>query len=252
MTYGGGETAAVEFSVDRARAVADVGVVGFPDHVAVFRSMWVEDGNSDVDSVETAAGTEAILTGWSELQASAWFFHRQVVSTHNTSAPDVRIVLDTASAFRVDGTGTVYLDAELRSSAVATGAADVAEWVATSEGIEPGDVLEPDPAVPGAYRRSASACSPSVAGVASTEPGVILGTDAAARGTLLALMGIVPVRVTDEGGPILAGDLLVTSPTPGHAMRWTGRDPCLCALVGKALEPLRRGRGRILVLLAAS
>ncbi len=251
ITFAGGETAHIDFTVDRARAIADATVIGFPDHVAVFRSMWVTNGNADVDSVETAAGKEAILGGWSDLEASAWFFHRQYPSTHNTSAPDIRVVLDTSSTFRVDETGTVYADGDLRSAAIATGAADVAEWVSTIGEVEPGDVLELDRATPGVYRRSTMACSPFVAGVASTAPGVILGGAGRAAGdALLALAGIVPVRVTDEGGSILPGDLLVTSSMPGHAMRWAGRGLCPCAFVGKALESLQAGTGVILVLLA--
>jgi len=68
---------------------------------------------------------------------------------------------------------------------------------------------------------------------------------------LLALLGIVPVKVTDEGGPIQPGDLIVSSSTPGHAMRWSGPDPCSCSLVGKALEPMVEEEGVILVLLTA-
>ena len=37
----------------------------------------------------------------------------------------------------------------------------------------------------------------------------------------LAVIGIVPCKVTAEAGPIVAGDLLVTSSTPGHAMKAT-------------------------------
>jgi hypothetical protein len=68
---------------------------------------------------------------------------------------------------------------------------------------------------------------------------------------LLALSGIVPVKVTNEGGPIQPGDLLVSSSTPGYAMRWAGDGPCPCALVGKALGPMMGNRGVILVLLTA-
>ena len=68
---------------------------------------------------------------------------------------------------------------------------------------------------------------------------------------LLALIGLVPVKATGEGGPIHAGDLLVTSSTPGHSMRWAGPDPCSCTLVGKALEPMTGERDIILVLLTA-
>jgi len=91
-----------------------------------------------------------------------------------------------------------------------------------------------------------------VAGVASTDPGVILGIGTnAIEQTLLALTGIVPVKVTNEGGPIRIGDLLVASSTPGHAMRWNGEGGCQCTLVGKALEPMNDERGVILVLLTA-
>jgi hypothetical protein len=96
-----------------------------------------------------------------------------------------------------------------------------------------------------------------VGGVVSTEPGFVLGSPAhyslptPNAQALLALIGIVPVRVTNEGGPIQPGDLLVSSSTPGYAMRWSGPDPCPCVLVGKALQPFTGSRGLILVLLTA-
>ena len=46
-------------------------------------------------------------------------------------------------------------------------------------------------------------------------------------------------------------DVLVASSTPGHAMRPSGDDGCLCTLVGKALEPMTGSGGVILVLLTA-
>jgi hypothetical protein len=66
---------------------------------------------------------------------------------------------------------------------------------------------------------------------------------------LLALVGIVPVKVTDEGGPIRPGDLLVSSSIPVYAMRWDGVGSP--ALIGKALEPMTDETGAILVLLSA-
>ena len=64
----------------------------------------------------------------------------------------------------------------------------------------------------------------------------------------LAVVGIVPCKVTTENGPITVGDLLVTSSTPGHAMKGTDRGRMLGAVVGKALEPLQKGTGIIQVL----
>ena len=64
----------------------------------------------------------------------------------------------------------------------------------------------------------------------------------------LALVGRVPCKVDATYGPIAVGDLLTTSPTPGHAMRCDDRLACLGAILGKALEPLDTGTGVILVL----
>src|SRR5690606_33590563 len=35
----------------------------------------------------------------------------------------------------------------------------------------------------------------------------------------VGITGLIPTKVTNEGGPIRRGDLLVSSSTPGHAMR---------------------------------
>jgi hypothetical protein len=179
---------------------------------------------------------------------------------------------DTPAVFRVDADGNVLADGSFYGQNFLAGAADVAEWVSVSEPVEPGDVLELDPENPGHYRKSRGACSTLVTGVVSTDPGFILGSSsptldsgpwtddsrfptddsrlATEDSALLALIGIVPVKVTDEGGPIKPGDLLVASSTPGYAMHW---DPesgeAQCGLVGKALENLIELKGVILVLL---
>jgi hypothetical protein len=158
----------------------------------------------------------------------------------------------TAAVFRVDSAGRVSADGSFYGSQFLSGSADIAEWVPVSELVEAGDVLELDTALPGAYRPSQTLCSTVIAGVVSSQPGAVLGGTASVEGMApLALSGIVPVKVTDEGGPIQPGDLLVSSSTPGYAMRWASGDPCPCALVGKALEPMGDERGVILVLLTA-
>jgi len=62
--------------------------------------------------------------------------------------------------------------------------------------------------------------------------------------------------VSAENGPVRLGDLLTTSSTPGHAMKAVPKvvegvavyPPV--AILGKALEPLRSGKGMIRVLIA--
>ncbi len=62
----------------------------------------------------------------------------------------------------------------------------------------------------------------------------------------VATSGILPCKVDAAYGAIREGDLLVTSPTPGNAMR--SDNPAQGTVVGKALEPLATGTGLIDVL----
>jgi len=161
---------------------------------------------------------------------------------------------DTAASFRVDLDGNLFADGTIHAEGFEPcgGCADVAEWVAVSGPVSPGDVLEHDPSAPISYRVSQTPCSRSIAGVVATRPCLILGAaEHSPSSAVMALMGIVPVKVTDEGGPIGPGDLLVSSSVAGHAMRWNDSLACPCALVGKALEPMEDEQGVILVLLSA-
>ena len=163
----------------------------------------------------------------------------------------------TAAVFRVDKSGNVYADSAYYGAGFYTGSADVAEWVLVSEQVEPGDVLELDPNHPGQYRKSRGPCSALVAGVVSTDPGFILGSPPATEDSglstpdraLLALVGIVPVKVIDEGGPIKPGDLLTTSSTLGYAKRWNPSMGQKGTFIGKALEAFEKNEGVIKVLL---
>ena len=54
--------------------------------------------------------------------------------------------------------------------------------------------------------------------------------------------------VDADQGAVEVGDLLTTSPTPGHAMRVSDRDAASGAIIGKAMTGLDSGRGLVLVL----
>ena len=154
--------------------------------------------------------------------------------------------------FRVDTNGAVFADGGFSASG-----ADFAESVAVrgprSE-YEPGDVLEIDRAAHRGLTLSRHPYATLVAGIYSTKPGVLASPhaidDAGSRaGEIpLAIVGIVPCKVTTENGSIAPGDLLVTSSRPGYAMKGTDRRRMLGAVVGKALEPLPSGKGVIQVL----
>jgi hypothetical protein len=91
-----------------------------------------------------------------------------------------------------------------------------------------------------------------VAGAGDYRPGIVLGAHkaSAANQVQIALIGRVSCKVDASFAPIAVGDLLTTSPTPGHAMKATDPDRTFGAVIGKALRPLRSGQGLIPVLVA--
>ncbi len=131
---------------------------------------------------------------------------------------------------------------------------DVAEWVESGLPLEPGTVVVVDARVANGVRPSSAAYDVGVAGTVSAQPGVLLGERGPTK-SLVAQSGRVRVKVDARYGAIKAGDLLVTSPTPGHAMVSKPVKVKGAAMhrpgtiLGKALEPLAQGRGEILVLL---
>jgi hypothetical protein len=122
--------------------------------------------------------------------------------------------------------------------------ADLAERIPASEPLQPGEVVEIDPSAPGRFRRVRTARSPLVVGVISTAPAITMNGLPGDGRPLLALAGIVPVRVNDENGSIQPGDLLTASSTPGEAMR-AGPNPPPGTVIGKALGGLAAGHGSV-------
>jgi hypothetical protein len=66
----------------------------------------------------------------------------------------------------------------------------------------------------------------------------------------MAMVGIVPTKVSAENGPIRRGDLLVTASRPGYAMKGTDHTRMMGAVVGKAMGSLDSGLGVIEVLVS--
>mgnify|MGYP005856098933 CR=1 FL=1 len=153
--------------------------------------------------------------------------------------------------FRVTSNGNVTADGAFHG-----GGADFAEMIskeAPDRIYEPGDVLVISPRVDRAVTLSTKPYSKNVIGVYSTKPGFIGRPydieDAVKFSSDLpvAIVGIVPVKVTAENGPIYRGDLLTTSSTPGYAMKAT--EPLPGTILGKAMGQLLSGKGIIEVLL---
>jgi|GEM_PF-2142439 len=132
---------------------------------------------------------------------------------------------------------------------------DVAEWVPASEQLPAGTVVVLDSTKSNQVTSSSVSYDTRVAGVVSEQPGIALGEKSNGK-VLVATTGRVRVKVDATKGPIHVGDLLVTSDVSGFAMKSEAVNlggvqfhrPG--TLIGKALEPLEKGKGEILVLLS--
>ncbi|MFH1684023.1 MAG: hypothetical protein ABIA67_03990 [Candidatus Margulisiibacteriota bacterium] len=128
------------------------------------------------------------------------------------------------------------------------GKIDLAENIETNDpGLIAGDVVIIDPGDKNKVKLSNKPYDTLAAGIISTDPDYTMGANIK-DGKPVALAGRVPCKVSAENGPIEIGDLLTTSSTPGHAMKVTDKMKAIGAMVGKALEPLASGKGKIMVL----
>jgi hypothetical protein len=90
-----------------------------------------------------------------------------------------------------------------------------------------------------------------ISGAGDYKPGMILGNNQSQNKRLpVALTGKVYCKVDTQYAPIAVGDLLTTSPSPGHAMKASDPRKALGAVLGKALRPLEQGQGRVPILVA--
>lgn len=83
----------------------------------------------------------------------------------------------------------------------------------------------------------------SIIGISTNNPASSLQIDTLDNGPYLITSGIASVRVSNDNGPVLAGDLLTSSDQPGVAIKATQNG----FVVGAAAEALDSEEGNILV-----
>jgi hypothetical protein len=88
-----------------------------------------------------------------------------------------------------------------------------------------------------------------ISGAGSYKPGLILDKQESSNNRMpIALMGKVYCKVDASYGSIEIGDLLTTSPTPGHAMKADDPIRAFGAVIGKALQVHKQGQGLVPIL----
>jgi hypothetical protein len=152
------------------------------------------------------------------------------------------------------GIGTLSPSAKLHvvGNAVISGTlstqtgSDFAEEFVVSDYIEPGTVVVMGDLGYKSVKVSSKAYDSSVVGVVSDNPSIIAGKVDSEKKAIIAMVGVVSVKVVDEGGSIRRGDLLTSSSVSGHARKadkYVGG-----TIIGKALEDLEGRKGIVKVL----
>jgi hypothetical protein len=161
----------------------------------------------------------------------------------------------TNPAYKLDVAGDLNASGAITGGTINAKYQDVAEWVPSSQKLSAGTVVILDPEKSNQVIASTESYDTRVAGVISERPGVLLGEGGEGK-VKVATTGRVRVRVDATRGAIKIGDLLVASDESGVAMK---SEPIMIqgrkihapgTIIGKALEPLEKGRGEILVLLS--
>jgi hypothetical protein len=178
-----------------------------------------------------------------------------IIGNGTSVVPDVDVEIGAGGVcIDFDGSCVPPADGTIRALSYLSGSSDLAEVYPSDEVLEPGDLVVLDRRSDGKVRRSTSAYEHGVISVVSSMPGFVLGMpsdeemgsmgiDPEQGGTLdemarrartypVVLMGRVPVKVSDENGPVERGDLLTSSSQPGVAMRTTRPG----SVLGQALE----------------
>ncbi len=125
--------------------------------------------------------------------------------------------------FKITADGSVFSDANIYSTP-----ADVAEMYFVQGNAAAGDVVEAVPAAnEDTFAVTKATGAHTIMGVISTAPGPVMNYDWKNPGKLamqkpVALVGRVPVKVSEENGAIHTGDrLTVSGQIPGHAAKMT-------------------------------
>ncbi|SMC94974.1 collagen-like protein [Pedobacter africanus] len=219
------------------------------------------------DGVETTAdGTGNALFAWTPNFSNGRAARLVNFNTGNTNAVltaeqhsggDIALFKSgnpgTVNVARINAAGRGFFNGGTQNSG-----ADIAESfdvAGNKAAYEPGDILVISTSKDRTVEKSAGPYSTLVAGVYATKPGVLLTEehiDADLSSQVpMGVVGVIPTKVCDEGGAIYRGDLLVTSSTPGVAMKADPEKVKIGQVLGKALEGYTaKGISKIKVLIS--
>jgi hypothetical protein len=146
----------------------------------------------------------------------------------------------------LDDSGGVVIHLDRKARDIKLKGADCAEVFAAHDAsaLEPGSlcVIGPSGALEPCGKAYDTRVAGVVAGAGDLHPGIVLGQGTVAEQSVaLSITGRVWCKVDAGFGPIVPGDLVTTSTTPGHGMRADDRSRLTGAIAGKSLAALPTG-----------
>ena len=209
-------------------------------------------GPSNAPPTALNASDNGLLLGTSGPSSYKWIQSYGGPLVLNPTGNDVSIGPSGQPWFTVNGSSGLV---SVATDIVLTGADCAEQFDVSGPALpEPGTVLVIEKE--GLLRESSEAYDKKVAGVVSGagkyRHGILLDGSASdePRVPLLLLTGKVYCKVDAQYSPVEVGDLLTTSPTPGHAMKATEAAKAFGAVIGKALQALEVGQGLVPILVS--
>jgi hypothetical protein len=155
---------------------------------------------------------------------------------------DVAIGSNNPAGYKLHITGDMYLTGSLDFPS-----ADLAEEFTSEPNLAAGTVMVMGDdgyksAVPSSQEYDQKAI-----GVISDDAAVVMGRVEGPNKSIIAMVGVVKVKVVGYNGDIEKGDLLTTSNVSGYAMKAT--EPKIGTILGKALEDFSGEKGEIMALI---
>lgn len=161
---------------------------------------------------------------------------------------NVGIGTNNPGAYKFSVLGNVLVTGNLKvTGTIDFAGADVAEEFSAPEQYAAGTVLVIGDNGYRSAKVSSRAYDSTVIGVVSDNPAVVMGKATGENKAIVAIAGVIKVKVTASNGKIIKGDLLTTSAIAGYAMKATENK--LGTIIGKALEDLQGNRGEIMTLI---
>jgi len=160
-----------------------------------------------------------------------------------TSTPtEAKLVINAGVGMALKAYGNVVVTGTLQTQ---TGS-DFAEEFTTTKDLETGTVVVMDDNGYKSVRPCDTSYDKTVVGIVSNNPSIIAGRVNSKYKAVIAMMGVVKVKVIDINGKVSKGDMLTTSGVSGYAMKADSLKPG--TMIGKAMENLDGKTGEINVL----